>query len=93
MGLLTYILERLFGRARLLVFAGDRPAMEIKVEGKEIVLDIKNLMLAAELGIAEFVKKIENTEKTDEALPDITGELKAFGYRIKVRYGRLELEI
>jgi len=90
MGLLTYILERMFGRARLMVFAGDRPAMEIKVEGKEIVLDIKNLMLAAELGITEFVRR---RERSDEPLPEITGELKALGYRIKIRYGRLELEI
>ena len=80
MGLLTYLLERMVGKLRFYIYIGDRAAAEVIVnEEKEIIIDIKNPVLAIQAGIDTFITKkgfdSENLKK-----------IKKMGYKIKVKY-------
>jgi hypothetical protein len=91
MGLFSYVLEKLFGRARLVIFVGDRPAVEIKVENRTITAEVKSIVLAAELGLTEFLRSLEN--RGSDPFPYAISKLKQLGFKLKIKWGRLEVEI
>ena len=91
MGLLSYAMDRIFGRATVMLYVGKRPAVEIKIEGKVITADIKNIILATGLGFSEFVRSLENRESDPISL--LFERLKSLGYTIKIKWGRLEIKI
>ena len=74
------------GKVRFFITVGDEPAVEIKIEGKEIIADIKNPLLAIELGIEEFLK-------SGNSSGDMFKKIKEMGYRIKIKYKFIEVEI
>jgi hypothetical protein len=88
MSLLESILESIFGKVHFMVLVGNKPAIEIRLEDKEILVDIKNPVLAIELGLEEIVGRREG-----ESPDSLMKKLKSMGYRIKIKYKFLELEI
>jgi hypothetical protein len=91
MGLFSYVLERLFGRARLVIFMGDKPAIEIRIEGKTVIAEVRSIVLAAELGFTEFLRSMES--RGPDTSPYTISKLKQLGYKLRIKYGRLEVEI
>jgi hypothetical protein len=86
MGILAKILEGIGGRARLVVFIGRKPAFEIAINNKEIIIDVKNPILALDFGIQELFKGKKPDKK-------ILNELKKLGYTIKIKYKVFKLEL
>jgi hypothetical protein len=86
MGLITDILEIIEGRVHFVVFVGKLPAAEIELKDKEIIVEIKNPLLAMELGIKEFL------EKRDKDL-GLFKKIKKMGYKIRIKYSVFEFEI
>jgi hypothetical protein len=79
MSLLEEILESVFGKVHFMVLVGNRPALEIKLRDKEIVVDIKNPILAVEFGLEELLET-RGKEHPDSALK-------------KLKYKIFELEL
>lgn len=85
MGLTEKILEKLTGEVHFYIFVGDNPAVEIKITEDEIILEIKNPLLAAELALDELLHR----KKTPAGLEKI----KDMGYKIKIKYKMVEMEL
>jgi len=88
MSLLESILETVFGRVHFMVLVGNKPAIEIKLKDREIIIDVKNPILAVELGIEEF---LEMKEKRKQG--SLLKKLKSMGYKIRVKYKIFELDL
>ena len=86
MGIASNFLEIMRGRVHFFITVGNVPAVEIKIEGKEIIAEIKNPLLAVELGIEEFIKSGPKNK-------NLFKEIKKMGYKIKIKYKFLEVEI
>jgi hypothetical protein len=86
MGMMRNLLEMMQGKVHFYLFVGGSPAIEIIVHNKEIIADIKNPLLALELGIHQFA----NRGKSDSY---ILKQAKKAGYKIKVKYKMLEIEL
>ncbi len=86
MSLIRDLLEIMTGKAHLYLSVGGTPAVEIILHGKEIVAEIKNPLLAMELGLEYAL----NRKKGDHY---ILKQIKAAGYKVKVKYMMLEFEI
>ncbi len=88
MSLITSILELVSGRMHFYLSVGGRPAIEIilRDEEKEIVAEIKNPVLALELGL----QQISTAKKFDSYMLD---RVKDAGYKIKVKYKMFEFEL
>ena len=86
--MLEEILESVFGKVHFVITVGNKPAIEIKLEGKDIVVDIKNPMLAIELGMEEY---LENRKKKGK--DSLFNMIKSKGYTIKVKYKFIELDV
>ncbi len=83
MGLLDSFLEKIFGNVHFYIFVGKKPAAEIIINEKEIVVDIKNPVLAVEAAIEQMLKKKHvGSEKLKQ--------LKKMGYKVKIKYKRIE---
>ncbi len=87
MDILADIFKSIMGKAHFMVYMGNAPAAEITMKDKEIIVDIVNPIAAIELGIEEFLSKkgtqdIESIKKIREA-----------GYRIKIKYRSLEMDL
>ena len=90
MAILEEILARIFGgKVHILVTVGPRPALEVIFEGKEIVLDIKNPILALEAGLEEMIRRRHTVTFDSKRLDG----LKDLGYKIKIRYRGLEFDL
>lgn len=89
--MLSYAMDRIFGKTTLMLYVGRRPAVEIRIEGKTITADIKNPIIAAELGFSEFIRSLESGGSDPPSF--IKDRLKSLGYTIKVKWGRLEIKI
>jgi len=87
MDVFAEIFKTIAGRAHFMIYMGKHPAAEIEVNGKEILVKIVNPVAAMELGIEEFISK--------KGLSDleIIRKIKESGYRIKIKYSMLEMEI
>lgn len=86
MDLLAGILEKLMGKVRFYIYLGKKPFAEVIFNDNEIVLDIKNPVLAVEAAVEEIIKKKHFGSKRLDIL-------KTMGYKVKVRYKRLEFEL
>ncbi len=87
MDILGDIFRTIVGRAHFMIYMRNVPAAEIELNDKEITVSIVNPIAAVELGLEEFLSKkgaqdIEAIKKIKEA-----------GYRIKVKYKMLEMEL
>lgn len=81
------VLKTLCGNIHFMVLIGNHPALELKLEGKNIIVEVINPLLAIEFGIEELLKN-RNIQTSQ-----IIQFLKGLGYRIKIKYKFLELEI
>jgi hypothetical protein len=80
-------LQRISGRVHFVVLIKDRPALEIKLKDKNIIVDIKNPVLALTLGMEEFMKHKGGKEIS------FVKELKRIGYNVKIKYKMFEFEL
>jgi len=86
MSLIKNILEIIRGRIHFYLYVGGSPAIEIILRDREIVADIKNPILALELGM----KQLGKGRKFDSY---ILKQVKAAGFKVKVKYNVLEFEL
>jgi hypothetical protein len=97
MHLLESILETIFGKVHFVVTVGNKPAIEIKLHNKEILIDIKNPILAIEFGLEElleYMPRDKGGNKGDGESPEsMLKKLKSMGYTIKVKYKIFELDL
>lgn len=86
MSILKDILEVFQGRLRLHLRLDGKPAADIVLTPREVIVDIQNPLLALELGI-------KNIGKENPINSYILKMAKAAGYRIKVKYKIFEIEL
>ncbi len=86
MSLITSILELISGRIHFYLSVGGKPAIEIILRDKEIVAEIKNPLLAIELGLQQM-----GTSKSMDSY--VLKKIKDAGYKIKVKYKMFEIEL
>ncbi|MBN2330916.1 MAG: hypothetical protein JXC85_03805 [Candidatus Aenigmarchaeota archaeon] len=84
--MMTNILEMMQGKVHFYLFVGGSPAIEIKIHNKEIIAEIKNPLLALELGIHQLA----TNRKSDSY---ILKQAKKAGYKVRVKYKMLEIEL
>ena len=56
MSLLAEIFSDVVGHAHFMIFMGKHAAAEISMKGKNIIIDIKNPLIALEFGIEQILK-------------------------------------
>jgi hypothetical protein len=88
MSLLESILETIFGKVHFMILVGNKPAIEVKLHDRDIIIDVKNPILAIELGLEEYFGDMKNKPKGS-----LLKKLKSMGYRIKVKYKFFELDL
>ncbi len=81
-------METVFGKVHFVITVGSKEAIEIKLEGKNIIVDVKNPILAIELGLEEILAK-----KGKKGKDSMLNKLKSMGYTIKIKYKFIELDI
>ena len=88
MGIVSDMLDIVEGKVHFYLSVGGKPAVEIIVRNKEkeIVAEIKNPLLAVELGIHQLA----GGGKYDSS---ILKNVKKAGYKIKIKYKMLEFEL
>ncbi|MBU0898614.1 MAG: hypothetical protein KKB03_04460 [Nanoarchaeota archaeon] len=86
MGILAKILEGLCGKAHFMVLIGRKPALEITIEDKQVLIDVKNPVLALDFGMQELLKR-GKVEK------NVLREMKKLGYKITIKYKMFKLDI
>ena len=87
MDILADIFKTIAGKAHFMIYMGKSPAAEIEVNDKEITVNILNPVAAAELGIEEFLSR-KGTEDIE-----IIKRVREAGYKIKITYKTLEMNI
>jgi hypothetical protein len=85
MSILREVLKDLTGDVHFYVTVGDSPAAEVKLRGKEILVEIKNPLLAMEAVIKQLLSKPKNKIRLQK--------LKTLGYRIRIKYKLLEVDL
>ena len=86
MSLITDILEVFKGRLHFHLFVDGKQAVDIVLTPGEIIIEIKNPMLALEMGVQQIGKKQGISSYMLKAV-------KAAGYKVKIKYKLLEFEI
>ncbi len=86
MSLITDILEVVKGRLRFHLSVDGKPAVDIVLTAGEIIVDIKNPLLAMEMGLHQIGKKPGISSYVLKAI-------KAAGYKVKVKYKMIEFEV
>jgi hypothetical protein len=86
MSIIKNILEMIQGKVHFYLFVGGSPAIEIILHDKEIIADIKNPILALELGLHQLGGKKQFSSS-------ILDKVKEAGYKVKVRYKIFEIEL
>jgi hypothetical protein len=87
MDILADIFKSIVGKAHFMIYMGNTPAAEIEMKDKEVMVDIVNPIALVELGIEEFISK-KGTQDIE-----VIKRIKEAGYRIKIRYKMLEMEL
>jgi imidazoleglycerol phosphate synthase glutamine amidotransferase subunit HisH len=82
------MLEIIQGKVHFYLTVGSVPAIEVILKDKEIVADIKNPLLAIELGVMHLLKGGKGKSGSS-----LLKQIKGSGYRIKVKYKMLEMEL
>lgn len=88
MNLLKDVLEELCGNIHFFISFGEKPAAEVKFKDKDIIIEIKNPLLAAEVAVEEILENRKNSK-----FVKYLEKIKNMGYRIKVKYKLLEIDI
>ena len=86
---LSKVLEKFGGKVHILITVGDTPAIEIIFREPDIILDIKNPILAVQAGLEEMLKRRGSITFDSKRL----SSFKDLGYNIKIRYRGLEYEL
>ncbi len=86
MSKITDILEMLDGRLRFNLAFEGKPAIDIVLNPMEIVIEVKDPIVALEIGIQQIGKKRGVSKYIIQAI-------KAAGYKVKVKYKVLEFEL
>ena len=86
MSLMRNILEMVNGKFHFYLYVGNSPAVEIILRNREIIADIKNPLLAMELGLKQLGKGPSLNSY-------ILKQVKSAGFKVKVKYKMFELEI
>ncbi|UCD03225.1 MAG: hypothetical protein JSV63_01140 [Candidatus Aenigmatarchaeota archaeon] len=86
MSLITDILEVFSGRLRFHLFFEGKPAVDLVLTPREIVVEIKNPIVALEMGFHQ----IGHRNKLNSYIIKM---IKAAGYKMKIKYKMLEFEI
>jgi len=86
MSILKDMLEVFQGRVRLHLKLDGKPAADLVLTPREIIIDVKNPLLALEFGL-------KNIGKENPINSYIIRMAKAAGYRIKVKYKIFEIEL
>lgn len=87
MEILADIFKTIIGRVHFMLYMGKTPAAEIEVKDKVVIVDIVNPIAAVELGIEEFLSR-KGTQDID-----IIKKVREAGFKIKIKYKMLEMEI
>ncbi len=87
MDILADIFKSIVGKVHFMIYMGNTPAAEIEMKDKEVMVDIVNPIALVELGIEEFISK-KGTQDIE-----VIKRIKEAGYRIKIRYKMLEMEL
>ena len=91
-GFTAMCLPRFFGISRggirFTVSVRRKPAVDIILRGRDIVIEICDPLAAMELGIRHFV-----SGKRGRLGPFLLRKLRALGFRMKVRYKLIEFEV
>ena len=80
-------LERISGKVHFIILIKNKPALEIRLRNKEIIVDIKNPILALTLGLGQFTKKKNHADF------GWVNELKRLGYKIKIKYKMFKFDL
>ncbi|MHA2065617.1 MAG: hypothetical protein ACXABY_14675 [Candidatus Thorarchaeota archaeon] len=91
MGTMTDILKRIDKRISIMVLIDEKPLVEVSVEKKEIIVEVKNPLLAIEYGLKKFFESRKVKEKSDTSR--VLKMIKDKGYKIKVKYGVFEFDV
>jgi hypothetical protein len=91
MGTMTDILKRIDKRISIMVLIDEKPLVEVSVEKKDIMVEVKNPLLAIEYGIKKLFEKKTIKEKGDTS--KVLKMIKSKGYKIKVKYGVFEFDV
>ncbi len=86
MSLITDTLEIFRGRLRLHLFVDGKSAVDVVITPGETIIEIKNPILALEMGLQHMGKKKGISSYILKAI-------KAAGYKVKVKYKLIEFEI
>jgi len=86
MGVMARFLEGLGGKARFMVLIGKKPAIELFIKNKDIIVEIKNPVLAIDFGLQELLKE----KRLDST---VINDIKKLGYNIKIKYKMFELDL
>ena len=81
------ILRTILGRIHFMIYLGKSPAAEIEIVDKDIIVHILNPLIALELGVEELFSK--KGKKNINMLENI----KKSGYKIKIKYKMLEIDL
>jgi len=87
MGALGDLLDIMEGKVHLYLTVGKVPAVEITMQGKVIVAEIKNPLLALELGLMQLIKHRDGGDS------GMLQKLKKSGLKLKIKYKMLEFEM
>jgi len=86
MGIMAKILESLCGKVHFMILIENKPALEITIEDKNILIDVKNPVLALDFGIQQLLK-VGKAEKS------LLYDVKKLGYKVRIKYKMFELDI
>ncbi len=95
MSLLESILETIFGKVHFMIMVGNKPAIEIKLHDRDIIVDVKNPILAIELGLEEIVGGLDHSEDKGkgQSPESMLKKIKSMGYRIRIKYKIFEIDL
>jgi predicted GTPase len=86
MSLITDTLEIFRGRLRFHLLVDGKSAVDVVITPGEAIIEIKNPVLALEMGLQQIGKKKGISSYVLKAV-------KAAGYKVKVKYKVLEMEL
>ena len=86
MSMITDILEVFQGRLRFHLFLDGKPAIDMVITPGVVVLEIKNPILALEMGLQQISNKKDMNSY-------VLNMVKAAGYKVKVKYKIFEIEL
>ncbi len=80
------LMEKYWGEFKFYAAMGERPFAEIMIEGKLITIRIVNFKVLVEAMISHIFRKKRFASFKLQTLKDS-------GYRVRIRFGRLEFDI